>query len=359
MLVRPADLVSKDEYFTDTTPTALQALAESIQPAKHYRDASWPFRRIFGVNFLRASHEMSAIEAQRNFQATTGEAIRSVCEKRGLKLRSHVVTCDHGPSAMLHEIPLAQHPRERVFFYIHGGGYRKPLNPAAHMPVVLESAEALEAGRIFLLEYSLTPGLQYPGQLYQAASALNLLLANFDCQLGDMVLGGDSAGGNLVLALIAHIKQPHPLVPIISSLAGDDKLRGAVAISPWVSQTYNTKSVVENTPKDYLSPVSMTKFTEKWAPKEELWANSLKAPVDFWKELPVKRTLLTVGAFEILRDDVRELATRMGAKTDQESVVRYVESPAEIHVQSAVDSALGLPFCNSFLEILLWCRSLP
>ena len=136
-------------------------------------------------------------------------------------------------------------------------------------------------------------------------------------------------------------------------------MRGAVAISPWVSQIYNTVSLVENAPKDYLGPVSIENFTKKWAPKEELWANFLKAPADFWKELPVKRTLLTVGDFEILRDDVRDLATRMGAKADKESVVTYVEAPAEIHVQCAVDSALGLPFCNSFLEILLWCRSLP
>lgn len=260
---------------------------------------------------------------------------------------------------MLHEIPSAAHPRESVFLYFHGGGYRKPLTGPAHMPVILECSEALGVGRTFVLEYGLTPDLQYPGQLYQAACALNLLLSKLDCQLKNIVIAGDSAGGNLVLALIAHMKQPHPLVPAVDSLAGHSKLRGAVLISPWISQTYTATSYAKNAAKDYLGSASITAFTKQWAPEDELWADFLKAPADFWKDIPVRKTLLTVGGFEVFRDDVLEMAKVMGAMAGKDTAVSFVEAPAEVHVQSAVDSALGLPFCNSFLEILLWCRDLP
>lgn len=259
---------------------------------------------------------------------------------------------------MVHEIPSVQHPRERVFLYFHGGGYWNPLNAPAHMPIILECSKALGVGRTFVLEYGLAPGLQYPGQLYQAACALNLLLGKLDCQLGDIVIGGDSAGGNLVLALIAHMKQPHSLVPAVRSLAGDSKLRGAVLISPWVSQTDTATSYAENSARDYLTREAMTFFTRQWAPKDEFWADLFKAPTEFWKDIPVKKALVTVGGFEVFRDDVQEMAKLMGARADKSSAVSFVEAPAEVHVHSGVDSALGLPFCKSFLEILLWCRDL-
>jgi len=298
------------------------------------------------------------MDARRDSRPTTGDSIRTACLERELKLRSHVVQCDQWPSATLHEIELEPHLRERVFLYFHGGGYRNPINGPGHIPVVLECAEALGAGRVFLLEYGLVPELRYPGQLVQAANALNLLLGQLDCQAKQVVIGGDSAGGNLVLALLAHIKQPHPLVPEITRVSSDVKLKGTLLISPWVSETRTAASYEENAEKDYLTREAMEAFTRLWAPRKELWADCFQAPTSFWVGLPVERILLTVGGFEVFRDDVRTLATMMEAKSTKDSLVRFVETPSEVHVQPAVDAALRLPWCKSLLEILLWCRSL-
>lgn len=243
-------------------------------------------------------------------------------------MTSHVVQCDQWPSATLHEITSSPHPEERILLYFHGGGYRNPLKEAAHMPLVLEINKALNddgAGRVFLLEYGLTPELQYPGQLVQSACALNLLLTQLECGLGQIVIAGDSAGGNLVLALLAHIKQPHPLVPKIESLTRTEKLKGALLISPWVSNAFTTESYKENAGKDYLLHESMESFTQSWCPERELWADFSQAPADFWRELPVERVLLTVGGFEVFRDDVRAFATTMEANADKDSLVRFVE----------------------------------
>jgi acetyl esterase/lipase len=247
-----------------------------------------------------------------------------------------------------------------VFLYFHGGGYRNPMEEAGHMPVVLECAKALDAGRTFLLEYGLVPELQYPGQLVQAACALNLLLNQLGCQPNQVVIGGESAGGNLALALLAHIKQPHPLVPNIEQVSIDTKLKGALLISPWVSNALTAASYEENVEKDFLNRKAMETFIRLWAPKDEMWADCLlQAPIDFWVRLPVERVLLTVGGFEVFRDDVRRLATLMDAKGNKDGLIRFVETPAEIHAQPVVDAALRLPLCISLLEILLWCQSLP
>lgn len=299
------------------------------------------------------------MDARRDSQPTTGDAIRHACHERKLKLTSHGVHCDQWPSATLHEVETSSHSQETVFVYFHGGGYRNPLREVGHMPAVLECAKALDAGRIFLLEYGLIPELQYPGQLVQAACALNLLLNQLGCRPDQVVIGGDSAGGNLTLALLAHIKHPHPLVPNVERVPIDGKLKGALLISPWVSNAITAGSYEENSKKDYLNREAVEEFIRLWAPKAEMWADCLLAPINFWKDLPVERALITVGGFEVFRDDVRTLATMMEAKSNKDSLVRFVETPAEVHVQPAVDAALRLPLCKSLLEILLWCHSLP
>jgi acetyl esterase/lipase len=286
------------------------------------------------------------MDARRDAQPTTGDAIRHACHECKLKLKSHGVHCDQWPSATLHEIETSPHSaQETVYLYFHGGGYRNPLREIGHMPVVLE--------------YGLVPELQYPGQLVQAACALNLLLNQLGCRPDQVVIGGDSAGGNLALALLAHIKQPHPLVPNVEGFPIDGKLKGALLISPWVSNATTAASYDENSKKDYLNREAVEEFIRLWGPKAELWADCLLAPGSLWKDLPVERVLITVGGFEVFRDDVRTHATRMEAKSNEDSLVRFVETPAEVHVQPAVDAALHLPLCKSLLEILLWCRSLP
>ena len=170
---------------------------------------------------------------------------------------------------------------------------------------------------------------------------------------------GRLAGENLVLALLTHIKQPHPFVLSVKRVPVDGELKGAFLISPWVSNTTTAASYKESAKKDYLIREAVEAILGLWASKEELWGNFFQAPTDFWAGRPVKRVLLIVGGFEVFRDDVHTYATTMEAKLNKDSLVRFVETPAEIHVQPAVDAALHLLLSKSFRKILLWFRSLP
>ncbi|GAB7322425.1 hypothetical protein MBLNU13_g03371t1 [Cladosporium sp. NU13] len=303
-----------------------RTVAESITSRSVYKAAAWPWRRIFAVTFLRMNRKLDSMNIRRDSKRTTGDAIRHACLERKLKLRSHGVHCDQWPSATLHEIETNSHSQETVLLYFHGGGYRNPLEGNGHMPVVLECAKALDATRVFILEYGLTPELQYPGQLVQAACALNLLLNQLGYRPDQVVIGGDSAGGNLALALLAHIKQPHPLVPNVERVPVDGELKGALLISPWVSNKPAAASYKENAKKDYLTREAVEAFARLWAPKEELWGDFFQAPTNFWAGLPVKRVLLTIGGFEVFRDDVRTFATIMEAKSNENSLVSFASA---------------------------------
>jgi hypothetical protein len=49
------------------------------------------------------------------------------------------------------------------------------------------------------------------------------------------LLGGDSAGGNLALGVLAHVIKPHPDVPLIArgEAGGEKRFKGVFVLSPW------------------------------------------------------------------------------------------------------------------------------
>ncbi|UPK97974.1 hypothetical protein LCI18_008909 [Fusarium solani-melongenae] len=118
--------------------------------------------------------------------------------------------------------------------------------------VVLFFAAGIEAGTevaVAILEYSLSPGAQYPTQLCQASSALAHLLSS-GISPGNIIIGGDSAGGNLTAQLLCHMAWPHPeAVPI--KLA--EPLAGVFLISPWLSTRTTDGSFSENGSIDMAS----------------------------------------------------------------------------------------------------------
>jgi acetyl esterase/lipase len=345
-----------------TPPVYLELLLEILkyESWKTYRAARWPWRRIIAVIYLRATHGLSVNVARRDVQPTTAEAISSTCSKRLLRWMPHVVHCGQWPYATLHEIGSYSHSQGLVLLYFHGGGYVSPLHKATHMPLILKIGEALHggSGKTFVLEYGLAPGLRYPGQLVQSVCALNYLLTELSYKLDQIVIAGDGSGGNLALALLVHIAQPHPIVPKIVGYPRCDALKGALLISPWVSLTYAAASYEVNTRKDYLDHRSLRECVRLWDPDQERWSDFVGTPTCVLGPLRVYRALLTVGGFEVFRDDVQRLTEKMEASAHKNSSIVGLEFDDEVHLQPAVDAALGLPMCKSLLEILLWCRCL-
>jgi acetyl esterase/lipase len=262
------------------------------------------------------------------------------------------------PDATLHEIKLEEAQQgDTTLLYFHGGGYRNGIVGEGHVPVVLDCAAAARASKLIFLEYTLAPESTYPGQLVQAARALDVLLNERHLRPSQIILGGDSAGGNLVLALLAHLHDPAPKVSRIPGFGETkEQFKGVFLFSPWVTTSLVAASFRENVSRDYLNETAARMFLGFWKPREEVWADILRAREDFWATLPVKRMVVTVGEFEVFRDDVAMMAKMcdvgIGERLTFESV------PGEIHVQAVVDQALGLPPAQSLILHLKWLQGL-
>lgn len=173
---------------------------------------------------------------------------------------------------------------------------------------------------IAILEYSLTPEFMYPTQLKQARNALSHLL-HAGIQPGDIFIAGDSAGGNLALALLSLAMHP---IPSIDPLHLDEPLAGAILVSPWLTDDTTTPSFERNAYLDMLSPQlikqSASIFLTTPIRSAELrnaqgWAFPLFARSDWWNELDtvVEAMYITVGAQEIFHDHVVEFSRMLQA----------------------------------------------
>lgn len=126
-----------------------------------------------------------------------------------------------------------------VILYLHGGGYLMGA-PETHAAMLAELARRT-GQRAFLPRYRLAPEHPFPAAFEDALAAWNRLLALGHVP-GQIVLGGDSAGGGLALALLAHlcrIGQPPA---------------GTFAFSPWTDLTLTGASLRENALRDPLLP---------------------------------------------------------------------------------------------------------
>lgn len=314
---------------------------------------SWPTKRIFGVSFIRQLRNLT-FEQKRSLDPPTGDAIKSYCIKEKLNLISSDLDCSSpstgstspasaspnaAPDATLHSITTRGGNKTLILLYFHGGGYCAPINSLGHLPVVLQCAEVCEANTAAILEYSLAPEVKYPSQLIQAVAALKKLLETYRAE--DVILGGDSAGGSLVLGVLAHLVRPHPMAPRIE--LNGSVLRGAVLASPWVKLSYEAPSYRVNAGKDYLSREAMEEFTRAWAPMHgEIWADPISVAKEFWDAVPVKAMLITAGTWEVFVDDILEFAKMVGAeKAGSGARVELAVCHEEVHDQWLFDCALG------------------
>jgi acetyl esterase/lipase len=249
------------------------------------------------------------------------------------------------PRATLHFIdcdPTARNPSAsgngngNVLLYFHGGGYITPLS-TGHFKFARAAAQRL-AAKCVLLEYTLAPELKYPGQLAQAAAALRYLLQDHDA--AETTIAGDSAGGNLALGVLAHLRDPHPLVrPVFEGVQQEQKLRAALCISPRCANECDAASYTYNASKDIVSKASMKVFNSHWKPvKEEVWATPLAGTKEFWGSVPAKKVLLLAGTDEVYVDDIRQFGELLGPSSPADT--ELVLCAGETHVQAIRDIAV-------------------
>lgn len=221
--------------------------------------------------------------------------------------------------------------------YFHGGAFVFG-SPATHAALLARLARET-GGRAVLQNYRKAPEHPYPAALEDAEAAwLDLLAQGVDPARA--VIGGDSAGGGLTLALLGVLlAKGHPLPA------------GVFAFSPVTDLGWTGESFARNVEADALLPASRAREMAEMYLGEHDPRDPRASPLfaDFAGAPPV---WLAVGDTEILHDDT----TRMAARLEAQGVAVEVEEARDLpHVWPIFHNLL--PEARATLRRLgLWIR---
>ena len=189
-----------------------------------------------------------------------------------------------------------EHRRRRVILYCHGGGY---TSGGLGFSKVLASKLTRATGMDTLaFVYRLAPEHPYPAAVEDALTAWGHL-ESLGIAPGDIVLAGDSAGGNLALVLCLKLRE-----------AGRGLPGALLLMSPWTDMTASGESLRGRAGIDpVLTPEYMYAVREAYAGGLDP-SDCLLSPLfaDFAGFPPA---LIQVGTHEILYSDAERLAERM------------------------------------------------
>lgn len=130
------------------------------------------------------------------------------------------------------------HMKKYVLLHCHGGGYS--TGSCLYARTLTSKLAESTSMDVLCFDYRLAPENPYPAAIEDAMKAWNyLMLLGYGAR--DVILTGDSAGGNLALALCLKLKEQRRLLP-----------RGLVLMSPWTDLTSSGESFES---KGALDPV--------------------------------------------------------------------------------------------------------
>lgn len=180
----------------------------------------------------------------------------------------------------------------RVVLYFHGGAYIAG-SPRTHRPLTAALARAAGA-RVLALDYRQAPEYGYPAWLEDAVAAYEHLLKTGE-RPNQIVLAGDSAGGNLVLVTLLRLRDLGLPMPA-----------GAICLSPWADLACNSKSFRQNIASEAMLNADAIAALGKHHIGDRDPKDPLLSPVHANLEgLPP--LMVHVGTGEILLDDSRAI----------------------------------------------------
>jgi len=179
---------------------------------------------------------------------------------------------------------------DKIFMFMHGGGYYRGSIASTRATVARISAEAKV--RCLSIEYRLAPEHPFPAAIDDTYTAYNWLLKE-GVNPKNIIVSGQSAGGGLCLALLLKLKEKKIVQP-----------KGAVALSPWTDLTQSGKTMKINADVD---PVISKKYLDRMAnlylaktPNTSPLASPLYGELSGLPPL-----LVQVGSAETMLDDSR------------------------------------------------------
>ena len=207
---------------------------------------------------------------------------------------------------------------KRIVLQLHGGAYMSGLTDL-YRTVAVRQAECTNAREIYCVDYRHAPLHRYPAALEDAATVYRGLLAR-GTRPSDIIIFGDSSGGNLAVALALHLRDkglPQPAALIL--------------LSPWADFEHKDgTSRTENFTKDKVLGEG-TPFAPHLR-KTPPYADSL--PLDDPRLSPIHADLselppmlIQTGGYDLLMTEDEQLAKKAKADGTSVTFTVYPEMP--------------------------------
>lgn len=244
---------------------------------------------IKAIKRMHALMETPDVEKQRAAQENLGGIFS---KNRGLEYRNFEI----GDISAEWSCVERSHMKKYVILYCHGGGYTSgSFRYARSITNKLASSTSMD---VLSFDYRLAPENPFPAALEDALAVWDYLMYH-GYGARDIIIAGDSAGGNLALTLTLKLKEQGRLLP-----------RGLILLSPWTDLTMTGKSHKE---KISIDPILTSEYLQRcidgYAPEMNL-KNPYLSPVfaDFTGFPPV---YIQVGTNEILLSDSAKLQRQL------------------------------------------------
>ncbi|KAH9060377.1 alpha/beta-hydrolase [Lactarius deliciosus] len=241
-------------------------------------------------------------------------------------------------------------PGEKVIYSLHGGAFVRFSASPRDLPANITSA-ASSHWNIGYPNTTLTnPANPFPAALLDALAGYVYLTNVIGFAPENIVVEGDSAGGNLALALVRYLVENVGIVPGLPMPPG-----GLLLLSPWVDPSdiavppgsranANMASDFIGMPEGPLALYARRAFLGPLAKVPDGRFNRYVAPGCSDARMPhvsfegFPRTMIVAGEAEMLVDQINRLVGHM--KRDLGEKVRYYEA------RDAVHDFIMLAFCE-------------
>lgn len=202
-----------------------------------------------------------------------------------------------------------------VIFYIHGGGWVMG-NYATHERLVNELVSQTQAAVVFPV-YAPSPESQFPqttDNLFEALKHVAVHADEYDLDKDNLIVAGDSVGGNMALVMALLAKQR----------ASEPRIKFMLLLYPVAGADLTTQSYNEFAEGPWLTKKAMQWFWDAYAPDEwqrdSILSCPLRASLEELEGLPP--ALIVTAENDVLRDEGEAMARKLDAAGVKTASVR-------------------------------------
>ncbi|MCJ1408856.1 hypothetical protein MMC19_002933 [Ptychographa xylographoides] len=238
-----------------------------------------------------------------------------------------------------------------TMLYFHGGGWGLPGSSGHFSFVSSLVSTAAASGKslaVLVLQHDLAPNKQYPHQLTQCVELLRYTVMDLHKSPDQIVLGGDSAGGNMVFGVLSHLLHPHPAIEPLKLSAA---LRACFVASPVASLNAEFANELQDP-----APASTIKvWFENYlgCSARDSWNDPSKTDVAWWSEVDevVKQILMTVATNEMMATDTQDFAAKLKATSHK---LTLFAAKDDFHAEPVIGPDLGFGEGEASCMIKSW-----